>query len=132
LSIPTPLVRRRYDNRVPKEDEMKYAALIYSSEGEWETRTEEEQAAIYKEYFALSEAQGVFGGAELAAAETATTVRVRDGETLTTDGPFAETKEVLGGLYLLEADNLDEAISFAARIPAARYGSIEVRPLVER
>ena len=56
---------------------------------------------------------------------------MRDGETLTTDGPFAETKEVLGGLYLLEADDLDEAISFAARIPAARYGAIEVRPLVE-
>ena len=56
---------------------------------------------------------------------------MRDGETLTTDGPFAETKEVLGGLYLLEADNLDEAIAFAARIPAARYGSVEVRPLVE-
>ena len=111
---------------------MKYAALIYTSEGEWESRTEEEQAAIYKEYFALNEEKGVFGGAELAASETATTVRVRDGETLTTDGPFAETKEVLGGLYLLEADNLDEAISFAARIPAARYGSIEVRPLVER
>ena len=111
---------------------MKYAALIYSPEGEWESRTEGEQAAIYKEYFALSEEQGVFGGAELAASETATTVRVRDGETLTTDGPFAETKEVLGGFYLLEADNLDDAIAFAARIPGARHGSIEVRPLVER
>jgi hypothetical protein len=110
---------------------MKYAALIYGRDGEWESRTEEEQAAIYKEYSALSEEKGVFGGAELAAATTATTVRVRDGETMTTDGPFAETKEVLGGLYLLEAANLDDAISFAARIPAARYGSIEVRPLVE-
>src|SRR2546423_4384211 len=110
---------------------MKYAALIYATDGEWESRSEEEQAAIYKEYLALSEEQGIFGGAELAATTSATTVRVRDGETLTTDGPFAETKEVLGGLYLLEADNLDEAISFAARIPAARYGAIEVRPLVE-
>jgi hypothetical protein len=110
---------------------MKYAALIYGSDEEWESRTDDEKAAIYKEYFALSEANGVFGGAELAAAATATTVRVRDGETMTTDGPFVETKEVLGGLYLLEAENLDDAISFAARIPAARYGAIEVRPLVE-
>ena len=109
---------------------MKYAALIYTSDEPF--GTEEEQAAIYKEYFALSEEPNVVGGAELAAATTATTVRVRDGETLTTDGPFAETKEVLGGFYLLEADNLDDAIAFAARIPGARHGSIEVRPLVER
>jgi len=110
---------------------MKYALLIYGADEEWESRSEDEQAAIYKEYFALSEEKGVFGGAELAAAATATTVRVRDAQTLTTDGPFAETKEVLGGLYLLEADNLDEAISFASRIPGARHGAIEVRPLVE-
>jgi hypothetical protein len=110
---------------------VKYALLIYTADEEWESRSEDEQAAIYKEYFALSEEKGVFGGAELAAATTATTVRVRDAQTLTTDGPFAETKEVLGGLYLLEADNLDEAISFAARIPGARHGAIEVRPLVE-
>ncbi len=73
----------------------------------------------------------MFGGAELQPAAVTTTVRQRDGETLTTDGPFAETKEVLGGLYLLEAANLDDAIAFAARIPAARHGAIEVRPLVE-
>jgi hypothetical protein len=110
---------------------MKYALLIYGSDDEWESRSDEERAAIYKEYFALSEEPGVFGGAELQPAAVATTVRQRDNETLTTDGPFAETKEVLGGLYLLEAANLDDAIAFAARIPTARYGAIEVRPLVE-
>ena len=110
---------------------MKYALLIYGSDEEWESRSEEERAAIYKEYFAISELPGTYGGAELAAADSATTVRVRNGDTLSTDGPFAETKEVLGGFYLFEADNLDDAIAVAARIPAAAYGSVEVRPLVE-
>ena len=73
------------------------------------------------------------GGAQLQPPATATTVRVQDGRTLTTDGPFAETKEALGGYYLLEADDLDAAIELAARIPAARLGgAVEVRPLVER
>ena len=111
---------------------MKYALLIYGSDEEWEARSDEEKQEIYKEYFAISELPGTFGGAELQPAATATTVRVRDGQALTTDGPFAETKEVLGGLYLFEADNLDDAIAVAARIPAAAYGAIEVRPLVER
>ena len=111
---------------------MKYALLIYGSDAEWESRSEEERAAIYKEYFAISELPGTYGGAELAAADSATTVRVRNGDTLSTDGPFAETKEVLGGFYLFEAGNLDDAIAVAARIPAAAYGSVEVRPLVER
>ena len=110
---------------------MKYALLIYGSDAEWESRSEEERAAIYKEYFAISELPGTYGGAELAAADSATTVRVRNGDTLTTDGPYAETKEVLGGFYLFEAENLDDAIAVAGRIPAAAYGSIEVRPLVE-
>ena len=99
---------------------MKYALLIYSSDDEWDSLSEDEQSAIYGEYCAISETPGVIGGAELAAGETATTVRVADGETLTTDGPFAETKEVLGGYYLFEADDLDDAIELAARIPAAR------------
>jgi hypothetical protein len=111
---------------------MKYALLIYGSDEEWEARSDEEKQEIYKEYFAISELPGTFGGAELQQATTATTVRVRDGQALTTDGPFAETKEVLGGLYLFEAENLDDAIAVAARIPAAAYGAIEVRPLVER
>jgi hypothetical protein len=85
------------------------------------------------EYYAISQAPGVSGGAQLQPTETATTVRVRDGRTLTTDGPFAETKEALGGYYLLEAPDLDAAIELAARIPAARLGgAVEVRPVVER
>jgi len=111
---------------------MKYALLIYGSDVEWENLSDDERNAMYGEYMAVSETAGIFGGAELTAADSATTVRVRDGETLTTDGPFAETKEVLGGLYLFEADNLDDAIAVAARIPAARTGSVEVRPIVER
>jgi hypothetical protein len=111
---------------------VKYALLIYGGDEEWESRSEDEKNAIYQEYSAISELPGTYGGAELQPARSATTVRLRDGETMTTDGPFAETKEVLGGLYLFEADNLDDAIAVAARIPAARYGSIEVRPLVER
>jgi len=111
---------------------MKYALLIYGSDAEWEGLSDDERNAMYSEYAAVSETAGIFGGAELQAADTATTVRVHDGETLTTDGPFAETKEVLGGLYLFEADNLDDAIAVAARIPAARTGSVEVRPIVER
>jgi hypothetical protein len=75
----------------------------------------------------------VLGAEQLQPAESATTVRVEDGKTLTTDGPFADSKEILGGLYLLEADNLDRALELAARIPAARMGgAVEVRPLVER
>ena len=110
---------------------MKYALLIYGGDEEWESRSEDEKKAIYQEYGAISELPGTYGGAELQSAQSATTVRVRDAETMTTDGPFAETKEVLGGFYLFEADNLDDAIAVAARIPAAKYGGIEVRPLVE-
>jgi hypothetical protein len=112
---------------------MKYALLIHSNDEQWEQRSKEEQNAIYGEYFAVSETKGVFGGAELQPVTTATTVRVADGRTLTTDGPFAETKEALGGFFLFEADNLDDAIELAARIPAARFGgAVEVRPIVER
>ena len=112
---------------------MKYVLLIHSNDQQWERRSEDEQKAIYGEYFAISELPGIYGGAELEPVTTATTVRVADGRTLTTDGPFAETKEALGGFYLYEADNLDDAIEVAARIPAARFGgAIEVRPIVER
>jgi hypothetical protein len=111
---------------------VKYALLIYSNDEEWNALTAEEQGAIYGEYAVISETAGIIGGQELAATETATTVRVRNGEVLTTDGPFAETKEALGGFYLYEADDLDAALELAARIPAARRGgSIEVRPVVE-
>ena len=114
---------------------MKYALLIYSSEAgdEFDSLPEDEQKAIMGEYFAISELPGTYGGDQLQPSASATTVRVEDGRTLTTDGPFAETKEVLGGFYLFEADDLDAALEVAARIPAARMGgAVEVRPIVER
>jgi hypothetical protein len=112
---------------------MKYALLIYDQPGTYERLSDEQREAVFGEYFAISSEAGIVGGDELQPVETATTVRVADGETLTTDGPFADTKEVFGGYYLLEADDLDRAIEVAARIPAARLGgSVEVRPVVER
>jgi hypothetical protein len=112
---------------------MKYALLIYDLPGNYDDLTSSEREAVSGEYFAIREDEGVYDGAQLKPTETATTVRVRDGETLTTDGPFAETKEFLGGYYLLEADDLDRAIELAQRIPAARMGgSVEIRPIVEK
>jgi hypothetical protein len=111
---------------------MKYALLIYVAAGSWERLSQDEQEAVSREYFAIADLPGVYGGAQLQPAESATTVRV-NGETLTTDGPFVEMKEFLGGYYLLEADNLDAALAVAARVPAARMGgAVEVRPIVER
>ncbi len=114
---------------------MQYMLLIYSGDSpdRFEKLSEAEQQAILGEYYAISEAPGVSGGNQLQPTETATTVRVEDGQTLTTDGPFATTKEALGGYYLLDADDLDGALEIAARIPAARLGgAIEVRPVVAR
>ncbi len=112
---------------------MKYALLIHSNDEQWDERSEDEQRAIHGEYMAISELPGMFGGAQLEPVTAATTVRIADGRTLATDGPFAETKEALGGFYLFEASNLDDAIEVAARIPAARFGgAVEVRPIVER
>ena len=112
---------------------MKYALLIYDEPGSYEALGAEEGEAAHREYMALSEDSRCVGGAQLKPVETATTVRVDGGRTLTTDGPFAPTKEVFGGYYVFEAANLDEAIELAARIPAARLGGkVEVRPLVER
>jgi len=111
---------------------VKYALLIYSNEPEWDNLTDEEKAAIYADYALVSESPGIVGGAELDAAPTATTVRVKNGRMMTTDGPFVETKEMLGGFFLFEADDLDAALEVAARIPAARRGgAVEVRPVVE-
>ena len=111
---------------------MKYALLIYTGTTRAEL-PEEEQQSVLAEYLALLREPGVLGAEQLQPPGSATTVRVQDGKTLTTDGPFADTKEILGGLYLLEADNLDLALELAARIPAARMGgAVEVRPLVER
>jgi hypothetical protein len=112
---------------------MQYAMLIHVVPEPADASSEDERNAITAEYMALREDPRCVGGAELAPVETATTVRVQDGQTVTSDGPFAETKEVFGGYYVLEAADLDEAIEFAARIPAARQGgAVEVRPLVER
>jgi hypothetical protein len=115
---------------------MKYMLLIHSGGDSWnrfQSLPEEEQGKILGEYLALSETPGVLSSHQLRPADTATTVRVENGQTLTTDGPFIEMKEALGGYYLYEADNLDRAIELAARIPAARMGgAIEVRPVVER
>jgi hypothetical protein len=112
---------------------VKYALLIYSNDTEWENLSDDEQKSIYGEYFAVSETPGVVGGQELQGADTATTVRVQNGSTMTTDGPFAETKEALGGFFLFDAADIDAAIELASRIPAARRGgAVEVRPVVER
>lgn len=110
---------------------MKYALLIYEDPSH--EAAPEEMAKVMEEYFKFTEsinARGInLGGEALAGVETATTVRVRDGRTLTTDGPFAETKEVLGGFYLINADDLDAALEVAAELPGSWYGSVEVRPL---
>jgi hypothetical protein len=114
---------------------MKYMLLIFSADSmrEFNRLSEDEQAAISGEYMAIAQEDGALGGEQLQPSDTATTVRVEDGRTLTTDGPFAETKEALGGYYLFDADDLDRAIEIASRIPAARMGgAIEVRPVVER
>jgi hypothetical protein len=111
---------------------MKYAMLIYENPGYIEALSEDEQKAVLTAYTALRDDPRRVASAQLQPIETATTVRMQDGQTLTTDGPYADTKEVFGGYYVFEADNLDEAIEQAARIPAARLGgAIEVRPLVE-
>ena len=114
---------------------MRYALLIYASEQDWAKQTEEESSAQFQEYMAFTKDivdRGIQqAGEALQPTATATTVRVRDGETLTTDGPFAETKEQLGGFYIVDCKDLDEAIEVAARIPDARSGSIEIRPIME-
>jgi hypothetical protein len=111
---------------------MKYALLIYSSP-EARDRHEEDWDAILAEYQAISSTPGVLDGQQLQPVESATTVRVADGQALLTDGPFVDAKEYLGGFYLVDADNLDAATALAARIPAARLGgAVEVRPIVER
>jgi hypothetical protein len=114
---------------------MRYALLIYASEQDWAAQSEEESQAVNQEYMAFTKDiidRGLMkGGEALQPTATATTVRVRNGETLTTDGPFAETKDQLGGFYLVDCKDLDEAIEVAAGIPDARRGSIEVRPIME-
>jgi hypothetical protein len=114
---------------------MQYMLLIYGAESDWQRLSEAEQGRIFAEYGKFTQeivASGHFkAGDPLEDISTASTVRVRDGKVLTTDGPFAETKEQLGGYYLIEAANLDDALRIAARIPSARFGSIEVRPVAK-
>ncbi len=110
---------------------MQYALMIYAEPGYHDTLPEAEREAVRAEFLALAEDARCVGRVQLQPAETATCVRVAGGRTLMTDGPFADTKEVLGGLYLVEAANLDEAIEMAARIPATWHGgTVEVRPVV--
>jgi hypothetical protein len=128
-------VRRRDEKPAAEEDAMKYLLQIYpgAASGELERLSEDEQDAIVGEYLAINQSPAVIGGDQLQPVETATTVRVENGQTLLTDGPFVEAKEHLGGYMVVDADDLDGALEIAARIPAARMGgAIEVRPLVER
>jgi len=119
---------------------MRYMLLIHQgtaptprSPEEWGRLSEDEQRAVYAAYKAIGETPGVSSGLQLAPAETATTVRVEDGKTLTTDGPFVAIKEALGGYLVFDADDIDAAIELASRIPAAGMGgAVEVRPVVER
>jgi hypothetical protein len=117
---------------------MKYLLLIQQGDtptpgsDEWERLSEDEQKAVYADYQAINETPGVSPGVWMEPPETATTVRMQDGKTLTTDGPFVAVKEALGGYLLFDADNLDAAIELASRIPAARLGgAVEVRPVKE-
>lgn len=111
---------------------MQYALLIYEHPDSYSGFSQEDYEALSGEYWAIRDDGRVVGGAHLQPATTATTVRSRDGESVMTDGPFAETKEVFGGFFLVQADDLDAALEIAQRVPAVRMGgSVEVRPLME-
>jgi hypothetical protein len=111
---------------------MQYMLLIHNDEQAWATLGDEERNAIIGEYFEFGDSirDQTISSAPLEPSSATTTVRVREGETLVTDGPFAETKEQLGGFYLIEAETLDEALEIAARCPGAKHGAVEVRPLM--
>jgi hypothetical protein len=115
---------------------MQYLLLIHDDESQWSTMAEAERNSMLAEYGRftqeLTESGALVGANQLQPSGTATVVHVEDGKTITTDGPFAETKEVLGGYYLVDVETLDEALEWAAKIPSARLGHIEVRPVVMR
>jgi hypothetical protein len=111
---------------------MQFVALIHGQEDDWESLSDDQRQAVYQRYMEFGENDEVIGGAELQSTSTATTVRVRNGDRLVTDGPYAEVKEVLGGFYIIECDSIDEACQLAANIPAAERGAIEVRPVYVR
>jgi hypothetical protein len=121
------------DRHEDKESNMQYLLMIYDAEAQWGTMSEAERTKIMGDYMdftkGLRASPNYVGSNRLQPVATATTVRVRDGKTTKTHGPFAETREQLGGYYLVEAKDLDEACAIAARIPGARNGSIEVRPI---
>jgi hypothetical protein len=112
---------------------MQYMLLLYDAESSWMNMPKDKLKEMYARYMVVSkemaEAGVMVSGSELQPVASATTIRVRNGKALTTDGPFAETKEQLGGYYLIDVPNLDEALKWAAKIPSAVYGSIEIRPL---
>lgn len=114
---------------------MRYMLLIYADPSAYQEMTKEQENAEFQEYFDVTNKmrqRGIYqSGEPLQPTNTATTVRVKNGKTLTTDGPFAETKEHLVGYYILNCKNLDEALEFAGKIPDARHGSVEVRPIME-
>ncbi|HEV2980402.1 MAG TPA: YciI family protein [Solirubrobacteraceae bacterium] len=111
---------------------MKYAALVYNKPGSFEALSDGERQTVSGEYMAVRQDPRCVDGAQLEPVTTATTVRVQDGRTLTTDGPFADTKEVFGGYFIFDAGNLDEAIELASHVPSTWMGgSVEVRPVVE-
>jgi hypothetical protein len=114
---------------------MKYALLIYGEEDAWMGLSDEDRQAVYSQYAEfgkwLADQGWARGGEELASTSSATCVGLRDGKTVTTDGPYAETKEQLGGFFLIECGNLDQAIEAASRIPGIDRGTIEVRPVVD-
>lgn len=112
---------------------MEFLALIHASdEAEWDSLSDEEKEPVYARYVEFGKDDRVVGGAELQSSTTATTVQVRNGERLVTDGPYAEVKEALGGFYVLECDSIEEACQLAGEIPAAERGAIEVRPVYVR
>jgi hypothetical protein len=125
----------QFRNRPQEESAVQYLCLIYADECEWQKMPQAESNTIVNEYSAYTESirnsGHLIGGNALQPTQAATTVRVRKGKIATTDGPFAETRELLGGYYLVLARDLNEAIQLAARIPGARSGAVEVRPVME-
>jgi hypothetical protein len=111
---------------------MEFLALIHADQESWESLSEAERQAVYQRYMEFSERDEIVGGAELQPTATATTVRVRNGDRLVTDGPYAEVKEALGGFFILDCNSIEEACRLAAEIPAAERGAIEVRPVYVR
>jgi hypothetical protein len=138
VSFPARAARLKGDHSA-KEEAMKYLLLIHQGDAPtprtpeaWARLSDDEQKAVYADYQALNQTPGVTPGIGMDDPQTATTVRVQDGKTLTTDGPFVAVKEALGGYLLYETDDLDSAIELASRIPAARMGgAVEIRPVVE-